>query len=50
MEKFRFNYGRKWNLDRMNISKIKLPVDKKGIPDFVFMENYMKSLPYSKSL
>lgn len=50
LEKFRFNYGRKWNLDRMNISKIKLPIDKKGNPDYEFMETYIKSLPYSDSM
>lgn len=50
LEKFRFNYGRKWNLDRMNDSKIKLPIDKSGNPDFTFMEMYMKSLPYSETI
>lgn len=50
LEKFRFNYGRKWNLDRMNDSKIKLPVDKNGNPDYKFMEMYMKSLPYSETI
>lgn len=49
-EKYRFNYGRKWHLDRMKESIIKLPVDKKGGPDWRFMENYIKSLPYSKNL
>jgi hypothetical protein len=34
----------------MTISTIKLPVDKKGTPDFEFMENYMKTLPYSNSI
>ena len=33
MEKFRFNYGRKWNLDRMKLSKIKLP-ERNGEPDY----------------
>ena len=50
MEKYRFNYGRKWNLERMNESLIKLPVDKKGNPDWQFMEDYIKSLPYSNNL
>lgn len=50
MEKYRFNYGRKWHLERMNLSEIKLPVDEFGNPDFEFMENYIKTLPYSKSL
>jgi hypothetical protein len=49
-EKFRFNYGRKWHLGRMNESIIKLPTKVDGQPDFDFMENYVKSLPYSKSI
>ncbi len=48
-EKYRFNYGRKWGLDRMNISTVLLPV-KNGEPDFDFMEKYIKSLPYSGSI
>ena len=50
LEKFRFNYGRKWETDRMNESQIKLPVDEKGSPDWNFMEEYIKSLPYSSSI
>ncbi|MFA6598808.1 MAG: restriction endonuclease subunit S [Ignavibacteriaceae bacterium] len=50
LEKYRFNYGRKWHLVRMKGSLIKLPVDNGGQPDFEFMENYIKSLPYSASL
>jgi hypothetical protein len=49
-EKYRYNYGRKWGITRMKVSKIKLPVDKFGKPDFEFMEKYIKSLPYSASL
>lgn len=47
LEKFRFNYGRKWGLLRMNESLIKLPT-KNGNPDFKFMENYIKSLDISE--
>ncbi|MBI4825345.1 MAG: restriction endonuclease subunit S [Nitrospirae bacterium] len=50
MEKYRYSYGRKWGLERMKESIIKLPVDKKGSPDFDFMEDFVKSLPYSSSL
>ncbi len=50
LEKFRFNYGRKWETTKMNRSRIQLPVDKKGKPDFEFMEEYVKALPYSASL
>lgn len=50
LEKFRFNYGRKWETERMKESLMKLPVDKKGNPDFNFMEEYIKSLSYSSSI
>lgn len=49
-EKFRFSYGRKWGMDRMKKSLIKLPIEKNGNPDWDYMENYIKSLPYSSSL
>lgn len=50
MEKFRFNYGRKWGLERMKASIIKLPVDLNGNPDWDFMERYIQSLPFSSSI
>lgn len=49
-EKFRFNYGRKWHLGRMNESTIKLPAKADGQPDWEFIESYVKALPYSVSL
>lgn len=49
-EKYRYNYGRKWHLERMKESVIKLPVDSSDEPDWDFMENYIKSLPYSSSI
>lgn len=49
-EKYRFNYGRKWGIERMKESKINLPVTPEGNPDWKFMENFIKSLPYSKQL
>jgi len=45
-EKYRFGYGRKWHLERMGESQIKLPVNAKSQPDWQFMENYIRSLPY----
>lgn len=50
MEKYRYSYGRKWGIERMRESLIKLPIDEKGNPDFQFIESYVKSLPYSSSL
>lgn len=49
-EKYRFNYGRKWHLERMKESMIRLPVDTAGKPDWTFMEEYIKSLPYSTNI
>lgn len=48
-ERYRWTYGRKWRPKRMPASLIKLPVDKNGNPDWMFMENYIKSLPYSSN-
>ena len=49
-EKYRFNYGRKWDKELMQQSSIKLPTDSDGNPDWQFMENYIKSLPYSANV
>ncbi|WP_214283969.1 restriction endonuclease subunit S [Bacillus subtilis] len=49
-EKYRFNYGRKWNLKRFKKDKIKLPVNNQGTPDFIWMTNFIKGLNYSNAL
>ncbi|AHV97075.1 restriction endonuclease subunit S [Paenibacillus sabinae] len=49
-EKYRYNYGRKWHMERMRTSKIKLPIDANGNPDFTLMDNYIKSLNYSSAI
>jgi len=46
-EKFKFSFGRKWHSERMKQSKIQLPTDSAGNPDWIFMENYIKGLPFS---
>ena len=50
LERFKYSFGRSWNTKRIKNTRIKLPVNSNGKPDFEFMENYIKSLPYSKSL
>lgn len=50
MEKYRYNYGRKWHLDRMRESVIKLPATPDGKPDLAYMEQYIRSLPYSSQI
>jgi hypothetical protein len=46
-EKFRFNYGRKWNMTRMKQSVMRLPVTSQGEPDWAYMDKFIQSLPYS---
>lgn len=45
-ERPKYNYGRKWKKEVMKKSVIKLPT-KNDKPDWEYMENYIKSLPYS---
>ena len=49
-ERYRWTYGRKWRPKRMPSSLIKLPVDKTGDPDWRYMEDFIKSLPYSANI
>lgn len=49
-EKFRFNYGRKWHKERMEKSVMNLPITEQKKPDWVFIEEYIKSLNYSRTL
>src|SRR3989338_61288 len=49
LERYRYNYGRKCSQTRMEQIKIRLPAEN-GRPNFNFMENFIKSLQYSKSI
>ena len=46
-EKFRFTYGRAVYSNVISNLAIKLPANSQGTPDWQFMEDYIKSLPYS---
>ena len=51
MDKYRWAYGRKWRPERMVKSTIRLPAKIEGneyVPDWDFMRNYIKALPYNK--
>lgn len=50
LEQYRYNYGRKCSQTRLRESKIKLPATAEGRPDVLFMERFIKSLPYSANL
>lgn len=50
LERFRYSYGKSFKMDSINNTKIKLPSDNEGNPDWEYMENYIKSLPFSSNL
>lgn len=43
-EKYRYSYGRKWNVQRMKQTNVMLPVDNDGYPNWDFMEKYISTL------
>lgn len=46
-ESVKYAFNNKWTKEIMEKSEILLPVDSEGMPDYAFMEMYIKSLPYS---
>ena len=48
-ERYRYGYGRAFILDLVKNTVIKLPC-KNNTPDWVFMENYIRQLPYADNL
>ena len=46
-EKYKFGYGRKWNLDKMLNSTFSLPTTPDNQPDWQFMEDFIKKI-YNK--
>ncbi len=50
-ERFRYNYGRAFNKDIIANTELLLPViPNTDTPDWQFMEDYIKSLPYSNNI
>lgn len=45
-ERFRYSYGKAFLVSSINNTILKLPAIPNGSPDWEFMENYIKSLPY----
>lgn len=50
LEQFKWGYGRKPKGNKIYATNILLPIDDNGNPHWKWMENYMKSLPFSKYL
>jgi hypothetical protein len=48
MQKNKYRFGYKFNTKRMIKQIILLPANDKGLPDFQFMENYMKKIEFEK--
>ena len=44
--KYRYSYGRQANITLPDL-ELMLPADEDGNPDFIFMEEYVKKLPYA---
>ena len=49
-ERYRFGYGRKWGIERMNRSEIRLPVNPDDTPNWEWIEGYIKTLSFSAQL
>lgn len=49
LEQYRYSYGRKASQGRLRYAQVKLPAGGDE-PDWQFMENFVKSLPYSGNL
>lgn len=49
-ENNKYSYGYKTSKDKINNSIVKLPATENGEPDWQFMEDYIKSLPYGDKL
>lgn len=50
LETFRYTYGRKWSLEQMRETVLRLPSTAEGEPDWHYMDSYMKGLPFSAAI
>lgn len=49
-ERYRYSYGRAYKLDSIRNTELRLPVTSDGVPNWQWMEHYIKSLPYGDRL
>lgn len=47
-ERYRFNYGRKWHLERMKNTEIRVPALPSGEPNWELVSRYMAGLRFSR--
>jgi type I restriction-modification system DNA methylase subunit len=48
LDKYRYQYGRQYRMKNFEKHTIKLPLGNDDLPDWEFMQDYIKSLPYSE--
>lgn len=48
LDKYRYQYGRQYRMKNFEKHTLKLPLGNQKMPDWEFMEDYIKSLPYSE--
>ena len=49
-ERFRYSYGRKWSIQKVRRTVIKLPATPEGNPDWGWMEKFIKGCGFSRCL
>lgn len=49
-ERYRYSYGRAYKLASIRNTSLRLPVTRDGTPDWGWMEDYIRSLPYGDRL
>jgi len=49
-QKFKYNYGRKWRVKRMEKTKISLPVDDNEKPNWDYMTKYVQNIKHNLKL
>lgn len=49
-DKYRYQYGRQYRQKNLKNHTIMLPAKHDGTPDWLFMENYIKQLPYADKI
>lgn len=47
LDKYRYQYGRQYRMKNFERHIIKLPSSKSNLPDWDFMQDYIKALPYA---
>lgn len=49
-ERYRYSYGRAFKMDLISNTKISLPIDNLGNPNWLAVEQYIKNMPYADNI